>query len=79
VTETDEFPEEPLARLLGLLRPAPEAWVRVAQELAPALARAEVDAEFREALLADTGAALAADGYDVSPDLIPELRARLLQ
>jgi hypothetical protein len=77
MTPTGACPEERVAQLLGLLRPAPEAWVRAAQELTPPLAHARVDAAFRTALLADAEAALTAEGYEVSSALIPQLRARL--
>jgi hypothetical protein len=76
--------EERLARLIRALPPAPEGWVRAAQELPLARAeldqivtRAEEDAEFRSRLLADLEAALAADGYEPSPALVQLLRVRL--
>jgi len=75
--------EERLARLIRALPPAPEAWVRAAQELPLAraeldqiVARAEADAEFRSRLVADLEAALAADGYEPSPALVQILRVR---
>ena len=54
------YDELRLARLLRALPPPPEGWVRAAQEL-PLLrrmlddivARAEADAEYRKALIAD--------------------------
>ena len=78
------FDEERLARLIRTLPPAPEAWVRAAQEL-PAVrseldeivARAEADAIFRSRLLADLEAALEAEGYERSPRVVEELRIRL--
>jgi hypothetical protein len=78
------FDEERLARLIRTLPPAPEAWVRAAQEL-PAVraeldeivARAEADAAFRSRLLADLEAALEAEGYERSPRVVEELRIRL--
>lgn len=76
--------EERLARLIRALPPAPEGWVRAAQELPLARAeldqivtRAEEDAEFRSRLVADLEAALAADGYEPSPALVQLLRVRL--
>jgi regulator of protease activity HflC (stomatin/prohibitin superfamily) len=76
--------EERLARLIRALPPAPEAWVRAAQELPLAraeldqiVARAEADAEFRARLVADLEAALDADGYEPSPALVQLLRVRL--
>ena len=75
--------EERLARLIRALPPAPEPWVRAAQELPAAraelnqiVARAESDAEFRARLVADLEAALAADGYEPSPALVHMLRVR---
>ena len=57
--------EERLGALLRVLQPAPEGWVRAAQELPGArrsldeiVARAEADLEFRAALMADLEAAL---------------------
>lgn len=78
------FDEERLARLIRTLPPAPEAWVRAAQEL-PAVraeldeivARAEADAAFRSRLLVDLEAALEAEGYERSPRVVEELRIRL--
>jgi len=79
------FDEERLGRLLRLLRLAPEGWVRAAQELPAArrsldeiVARAEADAGFRRALLADLEAALAEAGLEPErhPRLVEELRRR---
>jgi hypothetical protein len=76
--------EERLARLLRALPPAPQAWVRAAQELPAAradfdqiVARAEADAEFRARLVDDLEAALDADGYEPSSALVQLLRVRL--
>jgi len=59
--------EERLGVLLRLLRPAPNGWVAAAQELPSArrtideiVVRAEADAAFRNALVADLEQALAA-------------------
>jgi hypothetical protein len=78
------FDEERLARLIRALPPAPEAWVRAAQELPAAraeleevVARAEADVEFRRRLVADLEAALEAEGYERSPQVVAELRLRL--
>ena len=78
------YDEERLGDLLRALPAAPAAWVRAAQELAPArrelddiVARAREDAEFRRALLADLEATLAAAGYELRPALIRSLHARL--
>jgi hypothetical protein len=77
------FDEERLARLIRALPPAPEAWVRAAQELPLArsgfdeiVARAEADAEFRARLIADLEGALAAEGYERDPVVLEELRIR---
>lgn len=76
-------PEERLAELLRLLRPAPAAWVEAAQELAPArhdldriVARAEADARFRELLVADLNAAFAEEGVEPDPTTVEALRRR---
>lgn len=77
------FDEERLARLIRALPPAPETWVRSAQELPfvrpdldAIVARAEADAEFRARLVADLEAALEAEGYERRPGVIEELRIR---
>jgi hypothetical protein len=76
--------EERLAQLLKMLPPAPEGWVKAAQELPRArreideiAARAEADAEFRAAMIANLEVALEQAGYEVDPSLLPELRSRL--
>jgi hypothetical protein len=76
--------EERIADLLRLLRPAPEAWVRAAQELPFALRglddiveRARADDQFRRALIADLEAALASEGYEPDPPLVDAVRRRL--
>ena len=73
--------EARLAELLRKLPPAPEAWVRAAQELPLArlgldeiARRAEEDAEYRRRLIDDLEQALAADGYERDPALIEALR-----
>ena len=78
------FNEDRLAELIGALPPAPEAWVRAAQELPLArsefdgvVARAEADAEFRQALIADIEATLAQEGYEPDRPLLEALRKRL--
>jgi hypothetical protein len=76
--------EERLAALISALPPAPEAWVRAAQELPAAragldeiVARAEADAAFRSIVLEDLEAALRAEGYEPASPLVDELRRRL--
>ena len=65
------YDEERLGRLLAALSPAPEAWVRAAQDLPflraqvdQIIARAEADAAFRDRLVADL-------------DAVEEVRSRL--
>ncbi len=78
------YDEERLAELLRALPPAPEGWVRAAQELPAArreldelVERATADATFRAALVADLEAALAAEGYEPNERLLEALRERL--
>ena len=77
------FNEDRLAELIGALPPAPQAWVQAAQELplarteiAEIVARAEADAEFRQALIADLEATLAQEGYEPERPLLDALRRR---
>ena len=77
------FPEERLAELLRLLRPAPAAWVEAAQELPLArrgldriVARAEADARFRELLVADLEAAFAQEGVEPDAETVEAIRKR---
>ncbi|MBM2823048.1 MAG: hypothetical protein HW413_1794 [Thermoleophilia bacterium] len=81
---TRSYEEERLGDLLRLLRPAPTAWVRAAQELPYArrtfdeiVARAEADLAFREALIADLEKALALEGYEADRRIVNEIRVRL--
>jgi hypothetical protein len=75
--------EERLGDFLSALPPAPQAWVRAAQEL-PLLRlgldeiveRAQADAEFRRALIQDLESALAAEGFERDPALVEALRRR---
>jgi hypothetical protein len=78
------YDEERLAELIAELRPAPEGWVRAAQELPLArpgvdtiLARIEADEAFRRACLADLETALAEAGLEVDPDVLDAVRERL--
>jgi hypothetical protein len=84
MTPNGHYDEERLAKLLRALPPAPEGWVRAAQELPRVrrelddiVERAVADAEFRKALIADLEAALRSEGYE--PETIPldELRRRI--
>ncbi len=79
------YDEQRLAELLRTLPPAPEGWVKAAQELP--LARAELDelveraiadAEYRKTVLADLEAALREAGHEPDPARIAALRARLV-
>jgi hypothetical protein len=81
---TSPYDEERIGVLLRLLRPAPEGWMRAAQELPRARAtfdqiveRAEADRAFRAALVADLERALAAEGIEPDRRLVDELRERL--
>ena len=83
--EMNGYDEERIGRLLRLLPPAPEGWVRAAQELPTAraaldelVARAEQDAAFRQELTADLERAIAAAGYEPSSFVVSRLR-RLLE
>ncbi len=78
------YDETTLARLLHTLPPAPAGWVLAAQELPLAsrgldqiVERAEEDAAFRSALIADLEAALAAEGFEADPALAEAVRRRL--
>ena len=84
MTPNDAYDESRLAKLLRALPPAPEGWVRAAQELPRVrreldeiVARAEADARFHKQLIEDLEDALRAEGYE--PELMPldELRRRL--
>jgi hypothetical protein len=77
---------ERLSRLIGMLPPAPQAWVRAAQELPTArreletiVERAEADAAFRAALVADLESALRAEGVEPTRPLLDELRRRVAE
>lgn len=78
------FDEQRLGELLRTLPPAPDAWVKAAQELPLArgsldeiVERARADAEFRTALIADLERALADAGYEPDPIVVEDLRTRL--
>jgi hypothetical protein len=80
----NETSEERLAELLRALPPAPAAWVEAAQELPLArrtldeiVSRAEADAAFRKALIADLESALAAEGFEPTRPLLDAIRERL--
>lgn len=78
------YDEDRIAALIAALPPAPDAWVRAAQELPFArreldqiVARAEADAEFRRALVEDLEATLAREGYEPDRPTVDALRRRL--
>jgi hypothetical protein len=80
----NHYDEIRLAELLAVLPPAPEAWVAAAKELPFAKAamddlivRAEADAAFRSAVLADLERAIADAGHEPTPALVRELHRRL--
>ena len=84
MTTTGPYDEERLGELLRALPPAPEGWVRAAQELPRSrrelddiVARAVADQAFRQALVDDLERALRDVGYE--PEALPleELRRRL--
>lgn len=77
------FDDERIGELLRVLPPAPEGWVRAAQELPAArrsldeiVARAEADVAFRKALVADLEAALQLEGYEPDRLVLDELKRR---
>ena len=78
------YDEERIAALLRVLPPAPDGWVRAAQELPQArtdiaalVARAEEDAAYRARVVADLEAALEAEGIEARPSVVAALRASL--
>ncbi|HZN21447.1 MAG TPA: hypothetical protein VFB57_02675 [Gaiellaceae bacterium] len=77
------FDDERIGELLRVLPPAPEGWVRAAQELPAArrsldeiVARAEADLAFRQALVADLESALQLEGYEPHRRVVDELKRR---
>ena len=84
MTDVSAYNDEKLAELLRALPPAPKAWVRAVQALGlsqPTIAdlveRAKTDDRFRKALIANPGAALEAEGYEVEPDVIAAIMKQL--
>jgi hypothetical protein len=82
----ETYDEQRLADLIATLAPAPAAWVRAAQELPAARAsldsiveRAQADAAYREQVVADLEAALAAEGIEPDRHLVNALRRNLTQ
>jgi hypothetical protein len=83
---TNPYDQERLGKLLRVLRPAPAGWMRAAQELPAArrsldeiIARAEADAEFRRALIADLEQALVQEGIEPDRAVVEQLRKRFTE
>jgi len=77
------YDDERIGELLRVLTPAPDGWVRAAQELPAArrsldeiVARAEADLAFRQALVADLESALQLEGYEPDRRVVDELKRR---
>jgi hypothetical protein len=84
MTPDGRYDESRLGELLRALPPAPEGWVKAAQELPRVrremddiVGRAVADAEFRRALIEDLETALRAEGYELDTMPLDELRKRL--
>lgn len=78
------YDEEKLAELLRSLPPAPEGWVKAAQELPflragidDLVAKAMDDEEFRKALATDLEGVLTRAGYEPTDELVRVIRERL--
>ena len=78
------YDEHRLAELIAALPPPPEGWVRAAQELPlvrrgldDIVERCRADIAYRERVLADLEAAIAAVGLDAEEQIVAELRERL--
>jgi hypothetical protein len=79
---TDDIEE--LGRLIAALPPAPEGWVRAAQELPRArrslddlVARAQADSDLRARLVADLESTLSEAGIEPTRQIVADARARL--
>jgi hypothetical protein len=77
------YNHDTLGRLIAALPPAPDAWVRAAQELPAArrgiddiVDRAVADAAYRARVVANLESALAEVGVEPTPPLLDELRER---
>jgi hypothetical protein len=77
------YDHDMLGRLIAALPPAPDAWVRAAQELPAArrgiddiVDRAVADAAYRARVVANLESALAEVGVEPTPPLLDELRER---
>jgi hypothetical protein len=76
--------ETDLEQLLRLLGPAPETWVRTAQELpfvrdevAAILERAAASSSFREALAEDAQGTLSREGLELNADVVAHILRKL--
>ena len=81
---SERYAEERLGELLRVLRPAPDGWVRAAQELPFVRARlheiverAKADAAYRQALVEDLERALLQEGIEPRRHVVDELRSRV--
>ncbi len=77
------YDHDTLGRLIAALPPAPDGWVRAAQELPAArreidgiVDRAVADAAYRARVVADLESALAEVGVEPTPPILEELRKR---
>jgi hypothetical protein len=77
------YDHDTLGRLIAALPPAPEGWVKAAQELPAArrgideiVDRAVADAAYRARVVANLESALAEVGVEPTPPLLDELRER---
>jgi hypothetical protein len=77
------YDHDTLGRLIAALPPAPDGWVRAAQELPAArrgiddiVDRAVADAAYRARVVANLESALAEVGIEPTPPLLEELRER---
>ena len=84
MTHIGRYDEQRLGELLRALPPAPEGWVRAAQELPRVrrelddiVERAAAYAKFRRALIEDLESALRSEGYEPGVMPLDELRRRL--
>ena len=85
VNRMTTYDEEHLGELLRLLPPAPTGWVEAAQELPRAradldalIARAEEDAAFRQARVAELEGAWRVAGGEPRPGVIEHRRRRFV-
>jgi hypothetical protein len=77
------YDHDTLGKLIAALPPAPDGWVRAAQELPAArrgiddiVDRAVADAAYRARVVADLESALAEAGLEPTTPLLEELRER---